>query len=179
MLIQHLGFRFLFHSQTKMNKRQQSVLSLESADPSFRLRKIWRWFGRNHTSVKLSNECKLAHGSPAMLTAGVHAIRPAYMQNQHLCLKCLPFPKGNRTGVPQSHCVIQENSTQSYKALRSQRMAEGAWHSLQALQMRVHSGGENQENWRGNDHTTVPLGRQMIISTGKLYFSRCRSASLL
>lgn len=25
--------------------------------------------------------------------------------------------------------------------------------------------------------TTVPLGRQIIISTGKLYFSRCRSAS--
>lgn len=25
----------------------------------------------------------------------------------------------------------------------------------------------------------MPLGRQMIISTGKLYFSRCRSASLL
>lgn len=28
-------------------------------------------------------------------------------------------------------------------------------------------------------HTTVPLGRQTIISTGKLYFSRCRLASSL
>lgn len=27
--------------------------------------------------------------------------------------------------------------------------------------------------------TTVPLGRQIIISTGKLYFSRCKSASFL
>lgn len=96
MLIQHRGFGFLFHSQTKMSKRQRSILSLESADPSFRLRKIQRGLGRNHTGVKLSNECKSAHGSPAMLTAGVHAIRPAYVQNQHMCLKCLPFPKGNR-----------------------------------------------------------------------------------
>lgn len=27
--------------------------------------------------------------------------------------------------------------------------------------------------------TTVPLGRQTIISTGKLYFSKCRPASCL
>lgn len=27
--------------------------------------------------------------------------------------------------------------------------------------------------------TTVPLGRQIIISTGKLYFSKCRPASCL
>lgn len=27
--------------------------------------------------------------------------------------------------------------------------------------------------------TTVPLGKQIIISTGKLYFSRCRPASCL
>lgn len=29
----------------------------------------------------------------------------------------------------------------------------------------------------GGGPTTVPLGRQIIISTGKLYFSRCRLAS--
>lgn len=32
-----------------------------------------------------------------------------------------------------------------------------------------------EAGWRGP--TTVPLGRQIIISTGKLYFSRCRLAS--
>lgn len=33
--------------------------------------------------------------------------------------------------------------------------------------------------WGQPSPTTVPLGRQMIISTGKLYFSRCSLASLL
>ena len=32
-----------------------------------------------------------------------------------------------------------------------------------------------EAGWRGP--TTVPLGKQIIISTGKLYFSRCRPAS--